>query len=258
MVSSSTRMADKMPVVSGLGEQFAWANLMFDSNATDDWINGTGMWGNGTNGTGVIAAVADIPSRMARSLAGGAKGMNTFARIGTRRFNRWDTRRKERNESYGTVLAQKGGVVVDAVRRLLPSMATTIDMLGSSNATNSTWSVGGFIAMLRSSNATNSTENATDLNETEAELCEIFGQAVAPAGRRGRRGRSASYDEPTNAPTDAPTDDESSTESTESTESTLSSIDKYVPNAAVSAKHLFRVLYNITTRALEKCVNHYY
>ena len=38
MVSSSTRMADKMPVVSGLGEQFAWANLMFDSNATDGGI----------------------------------------------------------------------------------------------------------------------------------------------------------------------------------------------------------------------------
>jgi hypothetical protein len=28
-VSSCTRMADKMPVVSGMGEEFQWTNLMF-------------------------------------------------------------------------------------------------------------------------------------------------------------------------------------------------------------------------------------
>jgi hypothetical protein len=44
VVSSSTKMKDKMPVVSGLGEQFGWTNLMFSPifHGSNSLLNDTG------------------------------------------------------------------------------------------------------------------------------------------------------------------------------------------------------------------------
>jgi hypothetical protein len=44
MVSGSTGMKGKMPLVTGLGEQFAWTNMMFSFRSFGN--------GNRTNGTG--------------------------------------------------------------------------------------------------------------------------------------------------------------------------------------------------------------
>jgi hypothetical protein len=117
-VSSSTRMSDHMPIVSGLGEQFAWANLLFLPNQTHN----SSWWGgnaNGTNSTeGLVTLATGIPARIARSLARGHKGASTLARIASRRFANWERKRVKRNETYTDKLVQKGGEVVEVMRKL--------------------------------------------------------------------------------------------------------------------------------------------
>ena len=118
-VTASTEMREKMPVVSGLGEQFQWANLQFDLMGGGDaagGVNGTNST-NSTNSTnGMLLDTAAAGAAMAvgaaararrmlsmdehwRSLDRGAKGLHTLLRVGSKRVRRWDEARRQRNES---------------------------------------------------------------------------------------------------------------------------------------------------------------
>jgi hypothetical protein len=135
VISGTSLMKDKMPIVSGLGEQFQWTNLMFSLGGNN--TNGSSWGSNGTNTTvGVTRMLADSGARMHRSLARGAKGVGTFARIGTRRFRRWNTKRREQNQTIFTVFSKTGVQVAETIRML--AVAGIIGSSNSSNGTNGT------------------------------------------------------------------------------------------------------------------------
>jgi hypothetical protein len=114
VTTSSTSMKTKMPVISSLGEQFQWANLQLalgggganDTNGTGWDTNASSLGGNNsvasTIGRHLMNTPAAIGNRVhggVHSLRKGAKGLNTLAVIGTRRYQRWDDKRRARNES---------------------------------------------------------------------------------------------------------------------------------------------------------------
>jgi hypothetical protein len=119
--TASTNIKTKTPVVSALGEQFQWANLMVgiggDRGSKTSATNGTGNVGSFRR---ILSAPAVMVGRGADSIGRGANGIGMLTRIGTRRFNRWNERR---NETIAKVL---GAAISESVRRLVDAAATTV------------------------------------------------------------------------------------------------------------------------------------
>jgi hypothetical protein len=144
-VTSSSNMKDKLPVVSGLGESFQWANLQFalggSSNSSEQGGGNTSVWGSNTTvanavtsggrrlAQGLMNAPAAISSSVhhgMHSLRKGANGAHTLARIGTKQYLRWDEKRIARNETIGAVI----GATATATARHLLQMATASSVAG--------------------------------------------------------------------------------------------------------------------------------
>ena len=68
--------------------------------------------------------MAEGGARMKHRLAKGAKGMGTLMRISSRRYAKWDAKRREANQSIVSVVAEKGAIAVAVVTPAVVGAAT--------------------------------------------------------------------------------------------------------------------------------------
>jgi hypothetical protein len=117
-----------------------------ESNMTCWYGCGNDTGTNSTNIT-IVSRMLNAPgrmlaeggARMKHRLAKGAKGMGTLMRISSRRYAKWDAKRREANQSIVSVVAEKGAIAVAVVRRLTTwQLGSGRRLAGTDNSTNST------------------------------------------------------------------------------------------------------------------------